>query len=100
MPLQLDGVEVAHPLLVVTDLSFAILVGTDILRAHSATMYLGDAVPLRLNARVCDVCLEQRTELSRDFWRATPTVCTTDPVTIPPRTAALVRVRVSPEIQQ
>ena len=40
VPLQLAGVEVAHPLLGVTDLSFPILVGTDILRAHSATMSL------------------------------------------------------------
>ena len=66
-PLQLGGIEVAHPLLVVTDLSFPIFVGTDILRAHSATMSFGDAVPLRLNARVCNVCLEQPTELSCEF---------------------------------
>ena len=45
VPLQLAGDEVAHPLLVVTDLSFPIFVGTDILPAHSATMSLGDAVP-------------------------------------------------------
>ena len=50
VPLQLTGVKVAHPLLVVTNLSFPIIVGTDILRTHSATMSLGDAVPLRLNA--------------------------------------------------
>ena len=94
-------VEVAHPLLVVTDLSFPILVGTDILRAHSATMSLGDVVPFRLNARVCDVCLEQRTELLREYLCAPFAVCTTDPVTIPPRTAALVQERVPPpEIQQ
>ena len=72
----------------------------DIMRAHSATMSLGNAVPLQYNARVCDVCLEQRTELSREFWCAPPAVCTTDPVTIPSRTAALVRVRVPSEIQQ
>ena len=96
MTLQLAGVKVAHPLLVVTNLSFPILVGTDILRAHSATMSFGNAVPLRLNARVCDVCLEQQTELSREFWCAPPAVCTTYPVTIPPRTTALVRVLVTP----
>ena len=68
VPLQLAGVEVAHPLLVLTDLSFPILVIADILREYSATMSLGDGVSLRLNARVCDVFLEQRTELSREFW--------------------------------
>ena len=50
VPVQLAGVEVAHSLLVITDLSFPILVGTYILRAHSATMSLGNEVPLRFNA--------------------------------------------------
>ena len=31
-------------------------------------MSLGDAVPFRLNARVCDVCFERQTEMSREFW--------------------------------
>lgn len=44
--LQLAAVKIAHPLLVVTDLSFPILLGTDILPAHLATMSLKDAVPL------------------------------------------------------
>ena len=43
---QLVYIEVAHPFLVVSDLYFPILVRTGILREHSATMFLGNAIPL------------------------------------------------------
>lgn len=100
MPLIITGVEVACFLLVVTDLSFPIIVGTNILQANSATMSLGDAVMLRLNAGVCDVCREQLTELSLEFWCTPSAVCTTDFFTIPSRTAPLVQLRVPSEIYQ
>ena len=45
VPLQIAGVEVAHPLLVVSRLAFQILIGMDVLRPHSATMLLGESMP-------------------------------------------------------
>ena len=43
VPLQIAGVEIAHPLLVVTDLSFPLLIGMDVLQLHTAKMSLGHA---------------------------------------------------------
>ena len=58
VPLQIAEVEIAHPLLVVTDLSFPLLIGMDLLQPHSAKMSLGHAAPLELSVRVCDMCLK------------------------------------------
>ena len=38
VPLQIVGVEIAHPLLVVQNLAFPLLIGADILRPHAAAM--------------------------------------------------------------
>ena len=49
--MQIAGIELAHPLLVVTNLSFSILIGMDVLQPHAAKMSLNSAAPLELNAR-------------------------------------------------
>ena len=67
VPHQIAGVEVAHPLLVVSGLAFQILIGMDVLRTHSAAMLLDESVPFQLNTRICDICLERRTDLDRNF---------------------------------
>ena len=46
VPLQLSGVEVTHPLFVVSNLPYPVLVGTDILRLHQATVSFGDGCSL------------------------------------------------------
>ena len=45
VPLQIAGVEVADPLLVVSGLAFQILIKIDVLHPHSAAMLLGESVP-------------------------------------------------------
>ena len=62
--LQLAGVNMAHPLLVVTNISFPLLISTDIMQAHPATMFFWKSSFASIKARVCDMCLEQQTELS------------------------------------
>ena len=66
----------------------------DVLRPNSAAMLLGESVPFQLNTRICDICLERRTDLDRNFWRAPSTACTTVPIWIQPQIAPVVQVRV------
>lgn len=98
--LQITGTEVTLPLLVVSNFSFSILIGTDILRLHAATMSLGDdSAPLHLNTRVCDISLKQRTNINRSFWSSLTVACITDLIIIRPRTAAFVSVQVLRSLQ-
>ena len=62
VPVKVAGVSVHHPLLVVEGLAFPLLIGTDILRAHSAVLTLDESAPVRLRIRECAVCHDQRTE--------------------------------------
>ena len=52
VPLQIAGVKIAHPLLVVTDLSFPLLIGMDLLQPHAAKMSLEHTAPLGLCSHV------------------------------------------------
>ena len=44
--LQIAGIKVVHPLLVVSNLSFSLLIGMDVLQPHAEKMSLGSAAPL------------------------------------------------------
>ena len=99
VPLQIAGVEVAHPLLVVQNLGFPLLVGADILRPHAAALLFGSATPVKLNARVCDVCLEQREDSEDKFQCATAIAFTAEAATVAPNSALLVCVRVPSAVQ-
>ena len=91
--LQIAGIEVAHPLLVVSNLSFSLLIRMDVLQPHAAKMSLGSAAPLELSARVCDVCLKQRMNPSPSY-RSSPTVaCVAESTTVDPKSASFVTVR-------
>ena len=93
VPLHIAGIEVAHTLLVVTNLSFSLLIKMDVLEPHTAEMSLGSAAPFKLSARVCDVCLEQRTN-SSFAYRSSPTVaCVAESTTVASKSASLVTVR-------
>ena len=59
VPLQIVGIELAHLLLIVTNLSFSLLIGINVLQPLGGKMSLGSAAPFELSARICDVCLEQ-----------------------------------------
>ena len=52
VPLQIAAIEVAHPLLVVTNVLFSLLNGIDVLQPHAAKKSIGNAAPLELSARV------------------------------------------------
>ena len=61
VPVEVAGVAVRQPLLVVEGLGFPLIIGMDILRAHRAVLTLDESAPVRLRVRVCAVCGEQRT---------------------------------------
>ena len=99
VPLQIAGIEVAHPLLVVSNHSFSLLIDMDVLQPHAAKMSLGSSAPLELSARVCDVCLKQRTNPSPSY-RSSPTVaCVAEFTTVAPKSASLVTARLPRALQ-
>ena len=55
VPRQIAGIEVAHPLLVVSKLPFAILIGMDVLRLHAANFSACDSTSLQVRNSVCTV---------------------------------------------
>ena len=61
VPVEVEGVAVRHPLLVVEGLAFPLIIGTDILRAQRAVLTLDESIPVQLRVRVCAVCVEQST---------------------------------------
>ena len=61
VPVEVAGVAVRHPLLVVEGLAFPLIIGTDILRAHRVVLTLDKSAPVRLQIRDCAVCRKQRT---------------------------------------
>ena len=92
VPLTIAGIEMAHPLKVVTNLSFPFLIRMDVLQPHAAKMLLKSVSPLELSARVCDVCLEQRT-ISNPSYRSAPAVaCVAESTIVAPKSASLVIV--------
>ena len=74
-PVEIAGVAVYHPLLVVKGLAFSILIGTDIIRPNGAMFALDESTPVRLRTRECDVLREQRTNSPADPPRAPLTAC-------------------------
>ena len=62
VPLLIAGFEVMHPLLVVSEVPFAMLIGMDVLRPHAASFSVCDSTSLQLSTSVCPVCLERRAE--------------------------------------
>ena len=92
VPLRIADIEVAHPLLVVDNLSFSLLIGMDILDPHAANISLGGTREVQLEARVCDVCLEPRIPAKHEFITAPAVACTVEPMSIAANSAVIVRV--------
>ena len=92
VPLRIADIEVAHPLLVVDNLSFSLLIGMDILDPHAANISLGGAREVQFEARVCDVCLEPRVPSKHEFITAPAVACTAEPMSIAANSAVIVRV--------
>ena len=74
-PVEVGGITVYYPLLVVEGLAFPFLIGTDILRAHGAILTLDESAPVRLRIRKCVVCHEQLTESFSDSPFVPLTAC-------------------------
>ena len=92
-PVNIAGVTVHHPLLVVEDLALTVLIGTDILHAHAAVLTLDETAPVRLRNRECSICREQRTDSPAAPTTAPLTTCAACSAVIEPCTAAFIRVR-------
>ena len=92
-PVEVAGVTVHHPLLVVEGLAFSLLIGTDILRAHGAVLTHDETAPVRLQNRECTICREQRIDSVAAPPLAPLTACAACSVVIEPSTAAFIRVR-------
>ena len=91
--IEIDGTAVRHPLLVAEGLAFFLLLGTDILWLHGAMLTLDESVPLRLRTRMCDICLEQRTDQLAEPPSASLTACEASKAVIKHCTAAFIRVQ-------
>ena len=78
VPRQIAGIEVAHSLLVVSELPFAMLIGMDVLRPHAASLSVCDSTSLKLRNSMCPVCLECRAETKRELRKAPAVVCAVD----------------------
>ena len=92
VPLRVADAEIAHPLLVVENLSFSLLIGMDILDPHAAKISLGGTREVQFGARVCDVCLEPRVPAKHEFITAPAVACTIEPLSIAANSAVIVRV--------
>ena len=103
--LLIAGFEVAHPLLVVSELPFAKLIGMDVFRPHAASFSVCGSTSLPLGTSVCPVCLERRPETKRESRKAPAVVCAVDanrmpklPL-LPPRLAFCAVVSVIPFVE-
>ena len=99
VPVLLDGIAVRHPLLVVEGLAFSLLIGTDIIKPHDVMLLPNKPIPLRLRTPVCDVCQEQRTNVSGESSSVPLIACAVFKLVIEPYTAALVQVRMPRELR-
>ena len=78
LPLLIAGFELAHPLLVVSELSFAILIGMDVLRTHASSFSMCDSMSLKLCNSECPVCFERRAETKRESRTAVAVLSAVD----------------------
>ena len=71
----------------------------DVLQPHAAKMLRESAAPLELSSRVCDVCLEQRTNPSSSYGSSPTVACVAKSTTVAPKSASLVTVRLPRAVQ-
>ena len=94
----ISDVEVRHPLIVVNELAYPLLIGTDVHRPHRANFELGNPDVVQLKLDRCRVCVEER------LPDATPRVIvgvvasTLADTTLPPHTASRVQVRLPSKV--
>ena len=64
-PLVIAGARIQHPLIVVEELEYPLLIGIDILEPHDAQLGVGASSSIRLAIERCTVCNESRSESTR-----------------------------------
>ena len=101
MPLLFAGFEVAHPLLVGSELPVAMLIGMDVLRPHAASFSVCDSTSLQFLNRECAVCLEHRVVTRRESRDAPAVVCAIEVnqmpmLPLPPPLASLSASKLAP----
>ena len=99
VPLQIAKIEIARTLLVVTNLSFSLLIEMDVLQPHAPKMSLESATPFELSARVCDVGLQLRTNPNPSYRSAPAVACVAESTIVAPKSVSLVPVRLPRYVQ-
>ena len=93
-----SDVEVRHPLVVISELGFPLLLASDILNPHRAIIKLGPADEMCFQVDRCHVCVEARVPvaLQRDAEAAVTSV--SSDTTLPPDAASRVPVSLPPQV--
>ena len=96
-PLIIARTQVRHPLIVVEDLSFPLLIGMEILGHHDAQLGVGASSSIRLDVERCRVCDEERSAATH--LRSIPTVAVVcEDINLQPCAASRVAVRLPPAV--
>ena len=96
-PLVIAGAHIQHPIIVVEELAFPLLIGMDILGPHDAQLGVGASKSFRLDIERCRVCDEERSPATR--LRSIPAVAAVSgQVVLQPRAASRVVVHLPPAI--
>ena len=95
---DIAGLEVRHPFIVVDELAYLILIGIDVLRPHEAITVTGAADVVLLQLDSCPVCIEERTSVTkqREVVGAVASILTD--TTLSPHAASGVQVRLLPKV--
>ena len=89
----ISDVEVRHPLIVVDELAYPLLIGTDVVRPHRAIFKLSAPDVVRLKLDRCSVCIEERLPDATPRVIVGAVASTIADTTLPPHTARRVEVR-------
>ena len=89
----ISDVEVRNPLIVVNKLAYPLLIGTDVVRPHSAIFELGTPDVVRLKLDRCSVCIKKRLPDATPHVIVKAIASTLADTTLPPHTASRVQVR-------
>ena len=94
----ISEVEVRHPLIVVDELAYPLLIGTNVLRTHRAIFELGAFDVVRLKLDWCSVCIEERLPDATPRVIVGAVASTLADTTLPPHTASRVQDRLPSKV--
>ena len=94
----ISDVEVRHPLIVVDELAYPLLIGTDVFRPHRANFELGAPYVVRLKLDRCFVCIKERLPDATLRVIVGAVASTVADKTLPSHTASRVQVRLPSKV--